>query len=104
YGTLLVNFGKSYFSESFPQVWLFLMGALFIGVVMFFPNGLAGLYESHGKKLLARLPVAGFLRRRALGATSASAPKARRSSTGKYREHHGSKRFRFIGRGSDGFI
>jgi urea transport system permease protein len=76
YGALLVNYGESYFSESFPQVWLFLMGALFIGVVMFFPNGLAGLYESHGKKLLARLPVAGFLRRRALVATSASDPKA----------------------------
>jgi urea transport system permease protein len=25
YGTLLVNFGKTYFSESFPQLWLFLM-------------------------------------------------------------------------------
>src|SRR5580698_80807 len=72
YGALLVNFGESYFSESFPQLWLFLMGALFIGVVMFFPNGLAGLYESHGKKLLARLPVGGYLRRRGLVATSAS--------------------------------
>jgi urea transport system permease protein len=55
YGTLLVNFGKSYFSESFPDLWLFLMGGLFIAVVMYFPNGLAGLYESHGKKWLARL-------------------------------------------------
>ncbi len=76
YGALLVNYGESYFSESFPQLWLFLMGALFIGVVMFFPNGLAGLYESHGKKLLARLPVAAYLRRRALLTTSASDPKA----------------------------
>ncbi|HVY08425.1 MAG TPA: urea ABC transporter permease subunit UrtC [Burkholderiales bacterium] len=49
YGTLLVNFGKTYFSESFPQLWLFLMSALFISVVMFFPNGLAGLYEKYGK-------------------------------------------------------
>src|SRR6476646_10837905 len=46
-GAFLVNFGGSYFWESFAQLWLFLMGALFIGVVMFFPNGLAGLYESH---------------------------------------------------------
>jgi urea transport system permease protein len=65
YGTLLVNFGKSYFSESFPQVWLFLMGALFIGVVMFFPNGLAGIYETHGKRLLARVPLPAYWRRRA---------------------------------------
>ncbi|MBS1228277.1 MAG: urtC [Proteobacteria bacterium] len=53
YGTLLVNFGKTYFSESFPDLWLFLMAALFIGVVMAFPNGLAGLYESHVKPWLA---------------------------------------------------
>ncbi len=43
YGSLLVNFGKSYFSETFPELWLFLMGGLFIAVVMLFPNGLAGL-------------------------------------------------------------
>lgn len=54
YGTLLVNFGKTYFSESFPQLWLFLMAALFIGVVVAFPNGLAGLYESHVQPWLAR--------------------------------------------------
>lgn len=54
YGTLLVNFGKTYFSESFPDLWLFLMAALFISVVMAFPNGLAGLYESHVKPWLVR--------------------------------------------------
>jgi urea transport system permease protein len=43
YGSLLVNFGKTYFSESFPELWLLLIGALFILVVMVFPNGLAGL-------------------------------------------------------------
>jgi urea transport system permease protein len=54
YGALLVNYGKSVFSESFPQLWLFLMGGLFIGVVMAFPNGLAGLYDSHFKSWLAK--------------------------------------------------
>ncbi|MFO6418905.1 urea ABC transporter permease subunit UrtC [Hylemonella sp. W303a] len=44
YGTLLVNFGKTYFSETFPDLWLFLMAALFIGVTMAFPEGLAGLW------------------------------------------------------------
>jgi len=43
YGTLLVNWGKTVFSESFPEMWLFLMGGLFIAVVMAFPNGLAGI-------------------------------------------------------------
>jgi urea transport system permease protein len=54
YGALLVNFGKTFFSESFPDLWLFMMAALFIGVTMAFPNGLAGLYDSHIKPWLAR--------------------------------------------------
>ncbi|WP_068645695.1 urea ABC transporter permease subunit UrtC, partial [Variovorax soli] len=45
YGALLVNAGKTIFSESFPDLWLFLMAALFIGVTMAFPMGLAGLWE-----------------------------------------------------------
>ena len=53
YGTLLVNFGKTYFSESFPTLWLVFMGLLFIGVVMGFPNGLAGIYTSYIKPRFA---------------------------------------------------
>lgn len=49
YGTLLVNTGKTFFSESFPEAWLFLMAALFIGVTMAFPMGLAGLWEDKVK-------------------------------------------------------
>jgi urea transport system permease protein len=43
YGALLVNFGKTFFSERFPELWLFLIGSTFIAVVMVFPNGLAGI-------------------------------------------------------------
>jgi urea transport system permease protein len=43
YGALLVNYGKTFFSESLPELWLFLLGGLFILVVMGFPNGLAGI-------------------------------------------------------------
>jgi len=32
-------------------LWLFLMGGLFMAVVMFFPNGLAGLWDQHARKL-----------------------------------------------------
>lgn len=52
YGTLLVNYGKTLFSETFPELWLYLMGALFIAVVMYFPNGLAGIWNKHGNKLV----------------------------------------------------
>ena len=54
YGTLLVNFGKTYFSESFPDLWLFLMAAMFIGVVLAFPDGLAGLYTQKVKPWFAK--------------------------------------------------
>jgi len=55
YGALLVNYGKTVFSESFPELWLYFMGGLFIAVVMYFPNGLAGLWQSHARPWLARL-------------------------------------------------
>ena len=45
YGALIVNFGKTCFSESAPDLWLFLMAALFIGVTMAFLTALAGLWE-----------------------------------------------------------
>lgn len=54
YGTLLVNWAKTTFSESFPELWLFAMGALFIGVVMAFPTGLAGLYSSKIQPFLSK--------------------------------------------------
>ncbi len=45
YGSLLVNWARTAFSESFPELWLLAMGAIFIGVVMLFPNGLAGMVD-----------------------------------------------------------
>jgi urea transport system permease protein len=53
YGSLLVNFGKTYFSESFPELWLFVIGFLFIGVVMLFPDGLAGIDLARVKRVVA---------------------------------------------------
>jgi urea transport system permease protein len=56
YGTLLVNYARTTFSEDLPQVWLFAMGSLFIVVVVFFPDGFAGIYrryvDPHIDKLL----------------------------------------------------
>lgn len=54
YGTLVVNWAKTSFSESFPELWLLAMGALFIGVVMAFPNGLAGVYKSYVEPRISR--------------------------------------------------
>jgi urea transport system permease protein len=54
YGSLLVNWAKTFFSESFPQLWLLFMGGLFIAVVMYFPSGLAGVVDQFMKKRAAR--------------------------------------------------
>lgn len=54
YGSLLVNYGKTFFSEAAPQLWLLLMGALFISVVMFFPDGLAGIVANFKARRQAR--------------------------------------------------
>jgi urea transport system permease protein len=55
YGTLLVNFAKTSFSESFPELWLLGLGALFIAVVLAFPNGLAGIWRDHVQPRVDRL-------------------------------------------------
>ena len=51
YGTLLVSWAKTSFSESFPELWLFGLGALFIVVVMVFPKGLAGIVSNVATKI-----------------------------------------------------
>src|SRR5580698_7696417 len=55
YGTLLVNFAKTSLSESFPELWLFGLGGLFIAVVLAFPNGLAGIWQDHVQPRIDRL-------------------------------------------------
>src|SRR4030088_2366565 len=55
YGTLLVNFAKTSLSESFPELWLFGLGGLFIAVVLAFPNGLAGTWSDYVQPHLDRL-------------------------------------------------
>ena len=55
YGALLVNWAKTSLSESFPELWLFGLGGLFIAVVMAFPNGLAGVYAEHVAPRIAKL-------------------------------------------------
>lgn len=55
YGTLIVNAAKTAFSESFPELWLLGLGALFIAVVLAFPAGLAGIYEAYIAPRIAKI-------------------------------------------------
>ena len=41
-GALVVNAAKSGLSESFPDIWQYFLGALFVGVVVLFPAGIVG--------------------------------------------------------------
>jgi len=42
-GAFLVNLAKSFFTQAFPQLWLFFLGTLFIVVTLALPNGVVGL-------------------------------------------------------------
>jgi urea transport system permease protein len=42
-GAIFVNGAKSWFTVAFPEFWLFFLGALFIAVTLFLPNGVIGL-------------------------------------------------------------
>jgi len=42
-GAFLVNGAKSWLTVAYPEFWLYVLGALFIGVTLFLPQGVAGL-------------------------------------------------------------
>jgi urea transport system permease protein len=45
-GALLVSWGRTSFSETRPDDWLYLQGLLFVVVVAWVPGGLIGLVRS----------------------------------------------------------
>ena len=45
-GAVLVNTGKSYFTGALPDYWLFALGALFIAVTLFLPQGIVGMWDA----------------------------------------------------------
>lgn len=45
-GAVLVNWARTLLSESFPEVWLFFQGALFLLVVTALPDGIVGWLRS----------------------------------------------------------
>ncbi len=47
-GAFFVNGAKSWFTQAFPEFWLYFLGALFIAVTLFLPQGLIGLARKLG--------------------------------------------------------
>jgi urea transport system permease protein len=44
-GAFFVNGAKSWFTQAFPEFWLYFLGALFIAVTLFLPRGIMGLLD-----------------------------------------------------------
>ena len=42
-GAFIVNIAKSWFTVAFPEYWLYFLGAIFIGVTLWLPQGVVGL-------------------------------------------------------------
>ena len=61
-GALSVNAGKSYFTAAFPDMWLLVLGALFVCVTLFLPRGIVGTlaewWEKRPRKKKQPVPAA----------------------------------------------
>jgi urea transport system permease protein len=55
-GAFAVNGAKSWFTASAPDLWLYVLGALFVFITLFLPGGLVSAFDNpHIAKLKARL-------------------------------------------------
>jgi urea transport system permease protein len=52
-GAVSVNYGRSVLTNYFPELWPFMLGGLFVLVVLLFPDGLVGIIRK-GKSLLSQ--------------------------------------------------
>ena len=52
-GAFIVNGAKSWLTVAFPEFWLYVLGALFIGVTLYLPHGVVGLWRQMMAKLAA---------------------------------------------------
>ncbi len=56
-GAVSVNYGRSVLTNYFPELWPFILGGLFVLVVLLFPEGLVGMIRK-GKNLLSQRKAA----------------------------------------------
>ena len=49
-GAAIVNLSKSFFTQAFPEYWLFFLGALFVVVTLWLPHGVVGLWQQIQEK------------------------------------------------------
>ncbi len=49
-GAFLVNYAKTYFTGAFAELWLFLLGGLFVLTTLYLPKGVVGLWNQFNEK------------------------------------------------------
>jgi urea transport system permease protein len=49
-GAFFVNGAKSWFTQAFPEFWLYVLGGMFIAVTLFLPQGIVGLLRRKAKE------------------------------------------------------
>jgi urea transport system permease protein len=54
-GAVLVNYAKTYLTGAFPEIWLYVLGALFVLVTLFLPDGIVGLVPR--RKAVKKNPI-----------------------------------------------
>jgi urea transport system permease protein len=60
FGTLVVNYTYTAMTSDLPTIWPFIQGAMFLAVVLAFPDGMVGLWDDLEKKVKLRdWPAAG---------------------------------------------
>jgi urea transport system permease protein len=74
-GAGVVNGAKSYFTQAFPEYWLYFLGLLFILATLFLPKGIAGLAQQWRER-----------RARAAQTATGTQPKAPRTENAASRE------------------
>lgn len=53
-GAIAVNYAKTYFTGAFPEVWLFMLGALFVVSTLYLPQGIVGVVNQLKQRRLER--------------------------------------------------
>lgn len=53
-GAVLVNYAKTYFTGAFAEIWLFMLGGLFVLTTLYLPKGIIGLWQQLSDRLSQR--------------------------------------------------
>ncbi|HEY9222989.1 MAG TPA: urea ABC transporter permease subunit UrtC [Variovorax sp.] len=75
-GAFIVNGAKSWLTVAYPEYWLYFLGALFIAVTLFLPNGIVGLVRKWRAKDRRTLSDGRLEAQRALAASEGVEPSA----------------------------